>query len=51
MRLATKAGSAVEKDVYQQIAEGWRRLAGEALRNERQDLRAAPEIRTFRHDP
>lgn len=52
MRLAAKAGSAAEKDVYLQIAEGWRKLAAEALRNERQDLpRAAPEARSFRHDP
>ena len=52
MRLAAKAGSAAEKDVYLQIAEGWRKLAAEALRNERQDLPTAPhEARSFRHDP
>jgi len=52
MRLAAKAGSAAEKEVYLQIAEGWRKLAAEALRNERQDLpRAEPETRSFRHDP
>ena len=51
MRLAAKAGSAAEKDVYLQIAEGWRKLAAEALRNERQDLpRAAAETRSFRQD-
>ena len=52
MRLAAKAGSSAEKDVYLQIADGWRKLAAEALRNERQDLPQAPkEERSFRHDP
>lgn len=52
MRLAAKAGSPAEKDVYLSIAEGWRKLALEALRNERQDIpRAARETRSFRHDP
>lgn len=51
MRLAAKAESPAEKEVYLQIAEGWRKLAAEALRNERQDLpRAASEPRSFRHD-
>jgi hypothetical protein len=49
MRLAAKAESAAEKEVYLSIANGWRRLAAEALRNERQDI--PPETRTFRHDP
>lgn len=49
MRLAAKAESPAEKDVYLSIAEGWRKLAAEALRNERQDL--PRETRTFRHDP
>lgn len=49
MRLAAKADSPAEKDVYLSIADGWRRLAAEALRNERQDI--APERRTFRNDP
>ena len=39
MRLAAKAGSQAEKDVYLSIAEGWRKLAAEALRNERQGMR------------
>lgn len=52
MRLAAKADSPAEKDVYLSIAEGWRKLAAEALRNERQDLApAAKERRSFRHDP
>ncbi|WP_293474669.1 hypothetical protein [Phenylobacterium sp.] len=38
MRLAAKADSPAERDVYQSVAEGWRRLALEALRNERQDV-------------
>ena len=51
MRLAAKSGSSAEKEVYLQIAEGWRKLAAEALRNERQDLpRVADEDRSFRHD-
>lgn len=48
MRLAAKAGSPAEKDVYLSIAEGWRKLAAEALRNERQDV--PRETRTFRHE-
>ena len=36
MRLAGKAESQAERDVYLSIAEGWRKLAAEALRNERQ---------------
>ena len=48
MRLAAKAGSPAEKDVYLSIAEGWRKLAAEALRNERQDV--ARERRSFRHE-
>jgi len=52
MRLAAKAGSPAEKEVYLQIAEGWRKLAAEALRNELQDTpRVAAEARSFRHDP
>lgn len=51
MRLAAKAESRAEKEVYLQIAEGWRKLAAEALRNERQDIpRAAREPRSFRDD-
>ena len=48
MRLAAKAGSSAEKEVYLSIAEGWRKLAAEAQRNERQDV--PPETRSFRHD-
>lgn len=45
LRMAARAGSPAEKDVYLSIAEGWRKLAAEALRNERQDV--APERRSF----
>jgi hypothetical protein len=52
MRLAAKAGSPAEKDVYLQIADGWRKLAAEALRHERSDgPRVASEERSFRDDP
>jgi hypothetical protein len=52
MRLAAKAGSPAEKEVYLQIADGWRKLAAEALRNERQDTPLpSAESRSFRHDP
>jgi hypothetical protein len=47
MRLATKAGSQPEKDVYASIAEGWRKLADEAERNEGH-ARAPEEPRSFR---
>ena len=51
MRLAAKADSPAEKEVYLSIAEGWRKLAREALRNERQDTpQAAKERRSFRDD-
>jgi hypothetical protein len=46
MRLAAKAESTMEQELYLSIAEGWRKLAAEALRNERQDVLA--ETRTFR---
>lgn len=36
-RLAVRADSPAEKEVYLNIAEGWRKLAAEAMRNERQD--------------
>ena len=49
MRLAAKAESPAEKDVYLSIAEGWRKLAAEALRHERQDV--PREKRSFRHEP
>lgn len=48
-RLAARADSAAEKQVYLSIAEGWRKLAEEASRNERQHSgRVAGEARSFR---
>ena len=35
MRLAAKAASEAERDVYLSIAEGWRTRAAEASRSER----------------
>jgi hypothetical protein len=49
MRLAARAESPAEREVYLSIAEGWRRLAAEALRHEKQET-VAEERRTFR-DP
>jgi hypothetical protein len=51
MRMAGRAGSPAERKVYETIAEGWRKLAAEARRNERHEAtvsRIAPEPRTFR---
>jgi hypothetical protein len=51
MRMASRAGSPAERDVYETIAEGWRKLALEAKRNERREgsvTRIVPEPRSFR---
>jgi hypothetical protein len=45
MRLAAKADSQAERDVYASIAEGWRKLADEAQRNE--GHKVADEPRSF----
>jgi hypothetical protein len=45
-RLAARADSPAEKQVYLSIAEGWRKLAAEAARNERQATRPK-ETRSF----
>lgn len=50
MRLASKAESEAEKSVYLSIAEGWRKLAAEASRNERQGDRIPRESRSFEAD-
>ncbi|RAK60492.1 hypothetical protein DJ021_12100 [Phenylobacterium hankyongense] len=47
MRLAARAESPAEKDVYLNIAEGWRRLAAEVSRNEGDYGRVEPEKRSF----
>jgi hypothetical protein len=43
MRMAARAASQAEKDVYLSIAEGWRKLAAEVRRNE-----PPPEPRSFK---
>jgi hypothetical protein len=43
MRMAARAESDAEKDVYLTIAEGWRKLAAEVKRNE-----APEEVRSFK---
>jgi hypothetical protein len=48
LRMAAKAGSAAEKQVYLNIADGWTRLAAEAARNERRAR--PPEQRSFKPD-
>ena len=46
MRLAAKADSPAEREVYASIADGWRKLADEAARNEGHAL--PDETRSFR---
>ena len=45
-RMAARAESPAEKQVCLSIAQGWRKLAAEAARNERQ-LSRPPEPRSF----
>ena len=45
LRMAARAESAGEKQVYLNIADGWRKLAAEAARNEE---RLEPEPRSFK---
>jgi hypothetical protein len=45
-RMAARAENPAEKLVYLKIAEGWRKLAAEAARNERCTSRP-PEHRSF----
>ena len=47
LKLVAKAGSTAERQVYVNIANGWKQLAAEARRNESQPTRAAEE-RPFR---
>lgn len=47
LRMAGRAASGAERQIYESIAEGWRKLAQEAGRNERNDIGAsspAPEV-------
>lgn len=51
LRMANRAGTPAERQVYETIADGWRKLAGEARRNEQHDAPVTPitpEPRTFR---
>ena len=51
LRMAARASSPAEREVYETIAEGWRKLANEAERNERREApisRITPEPRSFR---
>ena len=41
LRMATRAASGAERQIYESIAEGWRKLALEAGRNERHDISPA----------
>ncbi len=51
LRMAARAASDAERDVFVGIANGWKRLAEEAARHERQrDLDRPAERRTFRDD-
>lgn len=47
-RLAAKAASDAERDVYESIAEGWRKLAAEASRGERHGWNETPVADTRR---
>ena len=49
LRLAAGAKTSTEKAIYQNIADGWKRLAVEAAANERQRRRPA-EPRSFASD-
>ena len=48
-KMATKSDSPAEREVYLSIADGWRRLATEAFRNEGHgEVRAPREERSFK---
>ena len=42
LRMAARAGSPAEKQVYLNIADGWKRLAAEAARNEQRERPQEP---------
>jgi hypothetical protein len=49
LRMAGRAESAAERQVFLNIADGWRKLAGEAARHERQcETNRPEEPRSFR---
>lgn len=48
LRMAARAESPAERQVFLNIADGWKKLAEEAARNERQSEPARPhETRSF----
>lgn len=48
LRMAVRAESAAERQVILNIADGWKKLAEEAARNERRNERSRPpEPRSF----
>ncbi|MBS0362497.1 MAG: hypothetical protein JSR98_14055 [Proteobacteria bacterium] len=47
LRMAARAKSLAEKEVYASIAEGWKKLAAEAARNEARGERRPDEPRSF----
>jgi hypothetical protein len=48
LRMAARAESPAERQVFLNIADGWKRLAEEAARNERQsEAGRPPETRSF----
>ena len=51
MRMAARAESRAERQVFLNIADGWKKLAEEAARNERQSQGVRPpEERSFHID-
>ena len=51
LMMANRAATPAERRVYETIAEGWRKLAAEARRNEQHDAKVTPitpEPRSFR---
>jgi hypothetical protein len=51
LRMAARAESRAEREVFLNIADGWKRLAEEAARNERRQEGNRPsEPRSFRSD-
>ena len=51
IRLAARAQSSAERQVFMNIADGWRRLADEAARHERRTQDRPAEPRSFGDRP
>ncbi|HSV04001.1 MAG TPA: hypothetical protein VLI41_12430 [Phenylobacterium sp.] len=45
LRMAARAGNPAEKQVYETIAQGWRKLAAEAKRNEQHEETARAQAK------